>query len=249
MKYEEIVNKFRYAEKKLILLDYDGTLVNLEPLPQNAIPSERLQNTLRKLINTKQTKVIILTGRTPHEIDKFIGNLPITIFAEHGALLKDRGEWKKQITDDGVWRNRIFSLMTQATFALPESFIEEKQYSLAWHYRNAESVNGYKLSRKLIHSAEKITVLNSLKIQDGNKIVEISAGEANKGKSVKYSIEQNEYDCILCIGDDKTDEDMFDALFGNIYGITIKVGGGKTSAKYRIETPEGVIHLLEQLCD
>ena len=84
---------------------------------------------------------------------------------------------------------------------------------LAWHYRNAESRSGYIHSRELISILEKIIALHNLKILDGNKVVEIMTNEVGKGTAVKRLFEQNNYDFILSIGDDATDEEMFEYFY------------------------------------
>ncbi len=243
----ELINKIRKTTNKLILLDYDGTLVNYAPLPDKAIPSEHLLNVLIKLIDNSQTKVIIITGRGHQDIDKFLGHLPMTIIAEHGAMTKENGKWKKQINDDGSWKNKILPLLNTATLTCPKSFIEEKHFSLAWHYRSVETNTGQIHSRELIRIIENVVQSYNLKIMDGNKVVEITTGETSKGKAIQHLIESNSYDCILCIGDDKTDEDMFEYLLKNENAITIKVGKGDTLAKHRLETVEQVLLLLVQL--
>ncbi len=243
----ELINKFRKATNRLILLDYDGTLVNLAPLPEEAIPSEHLLNVLTKLIGIPQAKVIIVTGRGHKDIDKFLGHLPMTIIAEHGAMNKENGKWVNEIKDDGLWKNKVRPLLNEITLTCPKSFIEEKNFSLAWHYRNAEKNIGQIQSKKLIRILKDVAQYYNLKILDGNKVVEITTGETNKGKAIQYVIERNNYDCIICIGDDTTDEYMFEYLFKNENAITIKVGDGNTIAKHKLDSVQEVILFIEKL--
>ena len=95
--------------------------------------------------------------------------------------------------------------------------------------------------------AHNQTNTNDLRIIDGNKTVEIMTKEVNKGKAINDLIKNNNYDYVLSIGDDVTDEDMFEALKDDENSITIKVGSGNTSAKYRLDSPADVIQFLEQL--
>ncbi len=241
------MKKYRNGTNKLILLDYDGTLTDFYPVPEKAIPSENLLTILTRIISKPQTKVVIISGRPHRDIDKFLGYLPIDIVAEHGAMAKENGEWKKQINDIGLWKKEILHIMNQITLTCPKSFIEEKHFSLTWHYRNAEPELGYTHSRKLIHLLENIIPDSDLKILDGNKVVEIVSKEVGKGIAVKKIVEQSNYDYILAIGDDVTDEEMFAFLADNDNAVTIKVGQGDTLAKHRLETVEQVLLLLEQL--
>jgi trehalose 6-phosphate synthase/phosphatase len=135
---EEIIEKYMSATSRLVLLDYDGTLVNYTPLPDTAKLSEHISDILIKLIGTSQTKVFIITGRGYHDIDIILDHLPINIIAEHGAMIREGGIWKSQINDNGLWKKTVFPILNQITSVCPESFVEEKTYSLAWHYRNKD---------------------------------------------------------------------------------------------------------------
>ena len=96
-------------------------------------------------------------------------------------MIKENGKWKNQINNDCRWKETIIPVLNQITLSCPESFIEEKPYSLTWHYRNAESQSGYAISRELITILEKTAALHNLKILDGNKVVEIMNNEVGKG--------------------------------------------------------------------
>jgi trehalose 6-phosphate synthase/phosphatase len=129
----------------------------------------------------------------------------------------------------------------------PGSFLEEKEYSLAWHYRNAEEDKGNKYSRKLISTLSSGIHTRNLRIIDGNKVVEVTAAGVSKGNAVKSLLTENDYDFILCAGDDRTDEDMFFMLRKYDQAVTIKIGGGETLARHRTEDPRTFLSLLGHL--
>jgi trehalose 6-phosphate synthase/phosphatase len=247
----ELIQKYKIATNKLVLLDYDGTLVNYEPIPEKAKPSEHLLEILGRLACNPLIKVIIISGREHKDIDNLLGHLPIDIIAEHGATIKENGIWKNQIVDNCLWKKPAFSLLNRFALKCPGSFIEEKQFSLTWHYRNCESKSAYKHSRELIRLLADIIHPYNLKIMDGNKVVEIMSEAIGKGEAVRKLVDKNNYDYILSIGDDRTDEDMFDFLLNNAEAITIKVGNGNTSAHYKLNNERDVLLLLEHLslCD
>jgi trehalose 6-phosphate synthase/phosphatase len=243
----ELIEKYRKANNKLVLLDYDGTLVNYELIPDNARLPEHLNDILIKLIDKPQTKIFIISGRSHQDIDKLLDHLPINIIAEHGAIMKEGGEWKNQIIDDDSWKKTIIPILNQITSACPKSYVEEKMFTLTWHYRNADSQRGYAHSRELIRILEKTIHLYNLKILDGNKVVDILAGEIGKGKAVKNLSDENDYDFILSVGDDATDEEMFEFFRTKSNAFTIKVGSGSTCAKYNLAGIREVVKLLKQL--
>lgn len=243
----ELIEKNRNATNKLVLLDYDGTLVNYTPIPDTARLPEHLFDILTKLIGNPHTEVFIITGRGYQDIDKILDHLPINIIAEHGAIIRERGIWKNQINDNVQWKETIIPILNQISLTCPKSFVEEKSFSLTWHYRNAESQSGFAHSRKLINILEKIIHYYNLKILDGNKVVEIMTKEVGKGKAVKKLFEQNNYDFILSIGDDATDEEMFEYFLHITNAFTIKVGNGDTFAKYKFASINDVVLLLKHL--
>lgn len=235
------------AENKLILLDYDGTLVNFTLVPDYAKPSVRLLNALYKLSRKPWVRIVINTGREYRSIEKLIGHLPIDIVAEHGSMIKENKIWKERIKSNFKWKHEFLPVLNQFTLECEGSFVEEKRFSVAWHYRNVNTMGGYIFSRELIREVKDKIHSHDLKLIDGNKAVEIMISETGKGKITEDLIKQSNYDYILSIGDDVTDEDMFEALKENEDAITIKVGYGKTSAKYRLDDVNSVISLLEQL--
>jgi trehalose 6-phosphate synthase/phosphatase len=243
----ELVDKFKNANNKIVLLDYDGTLVNYEMIPENAKLSEQLNEILIKLIDKPQIKVIIISGRGYQDIDKLLVHLPIDIIAEHGAMIKENGAWTNQINNDDSWKRIFINILNQVTFTCPGSYVEEKKFSLAWHYRNTEPQSGYAHSREVIRLLNKIIHSYNLKILDGNKVVEILTDQNGKGKAVKKLIEQINYDFILSIGDDATDEEMFEFFLHNSNAYTIKVGNGDTFAKKKVANINDVMLLLKQL--
>ena len=246
-KKAELLEQYRKAKNRLVLLDYDGTLVNFTPVPVTARLPEHLFDMLTKLIGDSHTKVFIITGRGHQDIDKIFETLPINIIAEHGAMIREIGIWKNQIDDNVFWKEKIIPILNQIISKCPKSFVEEKSFSLTWHYRSAESQSGFAQSRKLINTLEKIIHLYNLKILDGNKVVEIMTKEVDKGKAVKKLFEQNIFDFTLSIGDDATDEGMFEYFQNITNAFSIKVGNGNTLAKYKLASINDVALLLKQL--
>jgi trehalose 6-phosphate synthase/phosphatase len=248
MMQDETVQQYRTAYKRLILLDYDGTLVNFAPTPEKAVPSSRVVSILERLSKKPRTKVVITTGRKNDSIDSMLGNIPIDIIAEHGAMIKEDGRWRDLIDPDVSWKQEILELMERVTNICSGSWIEEKKFSISWHYRNADPMFGYILSRRLLRLVKVRTNPYKVKILDGNKTIEVMTFRTGKDKAVDYCLNKQDYDYILSIGDDKTDEDMFEALLGRRNAITVKVGqGGETYAKHRVESTAEVLDILEQL--
>lgn len=244
---ENWIEKYNDASNKLVLLDYDGTLVNFSPVPGEARPSDRVLNLLLKLNNNQGTEAVVITGREYQDIDNLIGHLPINIVAEHGAMIKENTNWTEQVQDDGFWKEEILFLLERTAKKCPGSFVEEKQFSLTWHYRGSEEQAARICSRELLRNLNEKIVLYDLKIIEGNKVIEVVNNKTNKGIAALHLLQKGRYDFVVSIGDDRTDEDMFKALTDEKRHLTIKVGDGETSARHRLHGVNDVLSFLEQV--
>ena len=247
MNIESLVEKYRLATNRLILLDYDGTLVNFKPTPHEAVLPADVISVLHNLSGQPKTKLMLITGRSFEDIDKLLGGLSIDIVADHGAMIKENGEWKTRITDTSMWKRELFPIFATAETNCPGSFIEEKSFSLTWHYRRAEEAKGHIASRELKQNLMPFATTFSLKIVDGNKIIEVMPEAISKGNAAIHLLTQNAYDYVLSIGDDRTDEDMFEALWPHEICYTVKVGPGDTAAKFKLNSVNDVVKLLQNL--
>lgn len=84
-------NRYVRAKRRLILLDYDGTLVNFTTDIDAAVPDTALYEILSTLIEDKKNKVVIISGRKHSTLQKWFGHLQIDLVAEHGVLQKKSG--------------------------------------------------------------------------------------------------------------------------------------------------------------
>lgn len=243
----DLTEKFRAAGNKLLLLDYDGTLVNYTIHPGQALPSAKLLYLLQLLSQKPKTKLAIVTGRPLQSVNEFFHSQPFDIVAEHGSMLKKENRWTCLTECNTNWKSEVFNLMQSYSEKCLHSFIEEKLFTTAWHYRKCDEHQGFNFSRQLISELENISENHEFKITDGNKIVEVSGKQISKSNAVDHYLKSTLFDFILCIGDDKTDEDMFLALSDCENAYTIKVGTGETLAKYRLSSVSEVLFLLEQL--
>ena len=242
-----VVESFQQAAKKMLLLDYDGTLVEFHENPEMAVPDEAVLNTIKQLTLLPNTDVAIVSGRDNVFLEKWFGNLGLTLVAEHGYFVKEhKQEWVIKGEANNQWKKDVMPIMEAFTDRTPGTFIEEKTKSLVWHYRKTDP----ELADERV--VELKTVLSSLisdnlSIMDMDKALEVVNRQISKGTAVSELVSNKNYDFILCLGDDVTDENMFTSLPS--HATTIKVGKKKTDAKYYIEDIEHVKSLLSILAD
>ena len=245
-KEKELLAKYGSSKTRLILLDYDGTLVNFRSNPNSARPTKTVYSTIEKLSSDKKNRVVIISGRDRDALDKWFGKYSIDLVAEHGAWHRPVGKkWDQYNHINTDWKESLAPVIQQFVDRTPGSFMEEKNYSLAWHYRKTDpglaEIRKHELMESLSHS---ITGKN-LQVMEGNKVLEVKNDDVNKGKATSRLIKNKSFDFILAIGDDHTDEDTFKSLPSD--AITLKVGFSETAAKYNINSVEHVISLLGKM--
>lgn len=234
------------AKNRCILLDYDGTLVPFTRLPSEASPDNAVRDMLSRLTSDARNHVIVISGRDLSSLDRWLGAMPLTLVAEHGASFKMRnGTWQQLVSVSDLWKDEIRRIMQLFVIRCAGSFIEEKTNTIAWHYRNTQTGLGFSRSRELLNTLSQLIQNTTLQVIDGNKVVEVRIAGFDKGATALKIVNEQDPDFVLCIGDDTTDEDMFKALEGEAY--TIKVNNGASAAQYTILSQQQVLPLLNKL--
>ncbi|HLS70092.1 MAG TPA: trehalose-phosphatase [Chitinophagaceae bacterium] len=243
----EIIEKYYKSKNRLLLLDYDGTLIGLKKRPELAVPNGRIKNILHFLESDNKNRTVLISGRDYTELAIWFKDLSLEIFAEHGAWGRKNKVWQSLVQTKQEWKEKILVLLQNFKRQAPFSLIENKSYSLAWHYRNCNKRKAEEIKEKIVALIKKIKEENDYPISllQGDKVLEIKNKNVAKGNIVKEIIAKNEYDFILSIGDDITDESMFQQIPQK--GISIKVGEGKSYADYSIPSEKEVIILLMKL--
>lgn len=243
---QSLVQAYRKARHRSLLLDYDGTLVPFARNPREAIPDNDLLSLLNKLGMHEQTSLTIISGRDADTMEEWFGEMQINLVAEHGATVRRVGKpWTAAKAVDQSWKPILRPTLEMFVRRCPRSFIEEKNHTLAWHYRNVDPELGFLRSRELLDNLFHLVRNGQLQVIDGNKVIEIRMAGVDKGFAARRIIERTESDFIIVIGDDKTDEDMFKALAQQ--ATTIKVGSGHSAAQYSVAHYTEVISLLADL--
>jgi trehalose 6-phosphate synthase/phosphatase len=240
-----ILEKYQSSSKCLIILDYDGTLMELKSHPELATPDENTNLLLSELSKKSKNTVVLISGRKKETLESWFGEMPLTLIAEHGVFAKKNG-WENILTESVPWKYEVQNIMERFSENCASAFVEEKNSSLSWHYRNADTESGFAQSRELINLLSDYLISTNVNILDGNKVVEVKPIQANKGEALKRLFDFSQYDCCICIGDDKTDEDMFEVVNFN-GGITMKVGKGYSIAKFRLDSVTHVTSFIAQL--
>jgi len=243
----QMLQEYQTASRRLLLLDYDGTMVHFAPNPQQVQPDPELLHLLRTLADNPQNHVVIVSGRDRATLDNWLGELPISFIAEHGIWLRMAGEeWRLFQDMRDEWKREFRPIMEQYVSRTTGSFVEEKDYSLVWHYRRVDAGLGAVRARELLNQLSFMTSNTDLQVLEGNKVLEVKNAGINKGTAATRWLSTVNPDFILAIGDDRTDEDTFRAMPSEAY--TLKVGATPRSlARYSVANVEAVRQLLAEL--
>nr|WP_299337531.1 bifunctional alpha,alpha-trehalose-phosphate synthase (UDP-forming)/trehalose-phosphatase [Allomuricauda sp.] len=245
---QDFTKQYAKAKKRLIFLDYDGTLTGFHKDPQKASPDNELYKLLDKLQEQENTTFFLISGRDKQTFTKWFLPKKYNMIVEHGVWISQNGEEFKlleKVKDE--WMGKIKPVLDSFVDRTPGSFIEEKNYSLAWHYRNTDPDFGEKRATELNTVLRSLIGTDDISVLNGNKVMEVKSSNVNKGRAAVRMLSENQYDFVFAIGDDWTDEFMFQELPDS--AVTVKVGLKKTHAKYFVENTKRVRELLKQFAE
>lgn len=242
-----ILESYKNAKNRLIILDYDGTLVGFKKQIEHASPDEEIYQLLDQLGNEPKNHLALISGRNHETMEQWFGSKDYNLIAEHGAWSRKNKKWKQIPGLSNNWKEEVHQLMDAFSDRTPGSFVEEKSYSLVWHYRNVQKGLGSLRGNELMDNLRYMIAPHGLQLLSGNKVIEVKNAEINKGKATLKLLNQDDYDFILAIGDDYTDEDIFKALPQS--AITIKVGSDISAARYFVEDFTSVRTLLTEIAN
>ena len=241
-----LLDDWRQAKKRLLLLDYDGSLVPFAENYKTAGPPKSLLQLLETLSADKNTDIVLVSGREAHDLEKWFGHLPVSLIAEHGAAVKKIGRkswWVIEKTDT-EWKQLLQPVLEKYATLTPGAKVEVKPHSLVWHYRAASPYYAQKYAVIIKRVLRPTLKKYGLELLQGNKVLEIKNPRVTKGMAIQDWLKRD-YPFVLAVGDDITDEDVFAVLPPTAYSI--KVGRGRTQALYRLASPKDVIKLLRKL--
>lgn len=217
----------------LLGVDFDGTLAPLVDHPDLAVPDARGIEILTSLANRDDVEVAIVSGRSVGDLRERLGDLPdVTLIGEHG---NDFGEPPE--ANHGLHDASSFVARLQEQW--PDATVERKQRSVTFHTRG--------LGRNARHSARRAIEewargRRGITLLEGKEVFELSTATRTKGDAIRELAAGR---AVVYLGDDTTDETVFETL--GPADIGVKVGEGPTSARFRVGDVDGVVSILETI--
>jgi len=250
----DLVARFAAAPQRTLLLDYDGTLRELESLPELAAPTAEILELLQQLASLPGTDVHIVSGRPPETLEAWLGGLPLHLCAEHGFLARAPGDrWRTLADPDLSWLPELESFLRQVAHEVPGAVVESKRAAVAWHYRQAEPEYGSWRARELLVALGQRLAGTPAEVLTGHRVIEVRARGIDKGLYVrrlfKGGVEPG--GLVLAAGDDRTDRNMLEALPSGSVGIHVGAlpaeAQGSACIGYALDSPAEMRKLLREL--
>jgi trehalose 6-phosphate synthase/phosphatase len=240
-----ILNDYTAAKKRLMFLDYDGTLAGFQNDPQKANPDAELYQLLDQIHQQEDTEMYLVSGRDKETFTRWFLPKKYNMIVEHGVWISKDGEPFRMLENvKNDWMEKIRPVLESFVDRTPGSFIEEKNYSMAWHYRKTDPDFGNLRATELNTVLTSLIANDDISVLNGNKVMEVKSSNVNKGRATVRVLGEDDYDFVFAIGDDWTDEFMFQELPKST--ITVKVGQQKTQARFFVENTKKVRELLKR---
>ena len=239
-----MLESLKKSKSALFILDYDGTLSNIDKNNLDPKPDPRLLNDLVRIQELNNTKVVILSGRDKRFLTEYFSGLNITLMADMGAwVLKDK-EWEILNPIDEEWKTEAEKLIEKYVKRLPNSLMESKENLVVWDYRMAEKTLKDHRIAELLNEVESNDILKgTAHNMVGQNTLLFKNRNGGKGPATKYLLEQESYDFIFTAGDDDADEEMFAVLPEESFSV--KVGSYDSKARYMCDDHTSFLGLLE----
>jgi trehalose 6-phosphate phosphatase len=230
-----------FAERRPLLIasDYDGVLARLRDDPSAAVPEPGVAEALGRLAAVPGVTVALVSGRGVADLQSTSGlSGPFRWVGSHGEEFD--GPLSGELAER---RDALVELLGPVVAGVPEARLEVKPASVAVHVRQ---VADRAAAAALLDDAAAL-VDSSLTLKPGKDVLEITLTDADKGTALRRLVTEIGASAAMYLGDDVTDEDGFRALLPD--GLTVKIGDGPTTARYRVADTAGALALLRRVGD
>ena len=244
----QVIATVQRAPRVILILDYDGTLVPFADEPRAGVPDKKLLAILGALADDSANEVYLISGRDRSTLTHWFEGVGLNFVAEHGAWLRQRNaEWRLLKPLSSEWKERLVPILKTYADHLAGALLEEKEYSLAFHYRRCDPELGAQRAKQLIHELTQFTANFNVQVLEGKKVVEVRNAGVTKGFAAAQIASEVRPDFILAMGDDETDEDLFRSLPQG--AVSIRVGTPFSHAQFSLGGHREVRALLVSLIE
>ena len=272
---KKISSNYVRSHNRLLFFDYEGTLPSTysnqyddEFVSKGCRPTHEILGYLSELTEDKRNKVFIVAEKGEEQIKDWFGEVKnLGLGVENGFKYTinkaDNKNWNKILENyDNKWIENCVNIISPYTERFEGSYLDKKESSVVWYYNDCNQELGKSFASILSSELESLVKEYNLKIVNGKGFIEVISLGINKGNFISYILKRQIKkgripDFILCIGDDTSDEKMFDYLnrrekeikkySENIVLYSITVGKKPSKAKYYVNNPRNVKELISNI--
>ena len=245
---DEFYERLASTDKRLLMLDYDGTLAPFTTERDAAVPYPQIKETLLELLDHQTTRVVIISGRTVDDLKKLLDSEKLPeIWGCHGL---------ERLTLDGHYsipdfpeemRSKLSDLYSWTAEKSLVNFCEFKPSGAAYHWRGLPEDEAEQIHKLVYERWHDIAESTNLELYEFDGGQEIRVAGTKKSTPVQKLLDEADPDTITAyLGDDRTDEDAFEALKGRGLSVFVKDTLRETGADIWITPPNELNDFLKR---
>ena len=228
-------------EGAALLLDFDGTLVEIAERPDAVVVPSDVSELLARAMARLSGRVALVSGRTMAELDAFLPGFDGDAIGSHGAEMRMDGARRADLEIDQDVLAALVSEVHDHAARHPALHVEEKRTGVVLHYRQAPARE--EACRAFIEDA--VSRAPGFKLQPAKMALEVKPEGAGKDTALEVLLDRDGWrDAVpVYAGDDFTDEPALD-LAQRRGGVAVKIGDAASVARHRLPDPTALRALL-----
>jgi len=244
-----LIEDYRKSKNRLLIFNVDG-ISCMSKLRNNEFRlDEKCQQSIKSIAEDPSNTMVLLSKREHTFMDQYFKDFSCGMMAEQGIWIKkdNSSDWQKLMSYSSEWKKEIRPVLNDYSVRVPRSSIEEREHVLAWNYQKSDPELGNISASELFDYLNDFLANTDLQVTHGNKVVDVRVHGIDKGNGIKSWLLENNWDFILVLGEDWSDEDIFKILPETAYSV--KINPGSTHARYYFESVHSARKLLIDMAE
>lgn len=228
----------------VVATDFDGVLAPIVLDPMSSRPVEGTIEDLRRLAGRPGVYVALVSGRDLATLSQLTGvrlDGPIRLVGSHGAETSTGRDWGGLTPSQTAVLTRLTRQVRALRPSAPDIRIEHKPSAVVVHTRGLDETAKAAVTKE----AKTLGRQPGVHLKTGKDVIELTVVRADKGTAVMHLAAEVGADAVVYLGDDATDEDVFERM--GPHDVGVKVGPGQTAARWRVDGPADVAEVLRRL--
>lgn len=252
LKFQTSIDKFFQSftkyKRRILFLDYDGTLAGFKKERDKAFPYPGVVERLQVLIRSPHTRLIIISGRSLDDLKRLLNldQFPEMI-GGHGAEVFDPKKDSTELKLDQVAQGGLLAAQKWAIQVGLNDFCERKITGIAFHWRGLPENKRIDIEQKIHDKWNTSAGDYNLELHHFDGGIELRYANVNKGIAVESILNKEKVASVVAyLGDDYTDEEAFAQLGTKALKVLVRKEQRKTNADLIIAPPEELLEFLDR---